>query len=73
MSSSQSDNLTHKGNCNAAEAVRQVAVSAAGNSQSAVTAAEIAYYRTCLASAKANNCGIECFVSALKVLGVGVP
>jgi hypothetical protein len=73
MSQYGGDNQTHKGNVSSAEATRQVAVAAAGNSQSAVSAAEVTFYRTCLASAKANNVPYEAYVSALKVLGVGVP
>jgi hypothetical protein len=54
-----------------AEMTRQVAVHAAGSSQSAVNTGEINFYRTCLASAKANNCGIEPFIRALQQLGTG--
>jgi hypothetical protein len=40
---------------NAAEGTCQVAVAAAGNSQAAVTAAEIAFYRAAMAVQKAND------------------
>jgi hypothetical protein len=50
------------------EGTRQAAV--AGASQSAIITAEITHYRTCIASAIANKCGTEPFVTALRSLGV---
>jgi len=69
MSTSQTGKAAHDAVVNAAEAVRQTAV-VPGASQATVNAAEIAFYRTCLASAKANGVGTECFTTALKSLGV---
>jgi hypothetical protein len=70
----QSNNLVHNANCIAAEGVRQNAVAgvtmnAAG--QATIIAAEIAYHRSVIASAKTNNCGVEASMSALKLLGTG--
>lgn len=64
-------NAVHDAVVVAAEATRQVAVSAAGNSQSAVRAAEISFYRTALASAKANGLPTANFIEALQELGTG--
>jgi hypothetical protein len=65
----QSSNATHNANCLAAEVTRQSAL--AGNpTQAQVNTAEISYHRTVLASAKANNCGVEASLSALMTLGV---
>ena len=47
----------------------QVAITGA-TTQAAINTAYITHYRACLASAKANGCGIEPFVTALKSLGV---
>jgi hypothetical protein len=70
----QSNNLTHNANCLVAEGVRQNAVAnvtmnPAG--EAIMIAAEIAYHRSVLASAKANGCGTEASMSALKLLGTG--
>ena len=70
MSISKSGNKSHDDAVNAAEGTRQVAVAAA-STQAAVNTAEITFYRTALASAKANGCGIEPFVAALRSLGTG--
>jgi hypothetical protein len=70
MSISKSGNKTHDDTVNAAEGTRQVSVAAA-SSQAAIDAAERQFYRTALASAKANGCGIEPFVIALRALGTG--
>jgi hypothetical protein len=65
----KSGNVIHDANCLAAEVVRQNAV--AGNpTQATVNAAEIQYHRSVLVSAKANGCGVEASLSALKLLGV---
>jgi hypothetical protein len=62
----------HRQNVQTAEGVRQSAVAAAGNNQTAVTAAQITYLRSCLASAKtAGNAALAGFYqSALKEQGV---
>jgi hypothetical protein len=59
----------HAATCAASEAVRQVVVAAA-TTQAAARAADIAHYRACFASAKANSCGTDVFVNALRELGV---
>jgi hypothetical protein len=69
----QSNNLVHNANCIAAEGVRQNAVAgvtmnAAG--QAIIIAAEIQYHRSVISSAKANGCGTEASMSALRNLGV---
>jgi hypothetical protein len=70
MSAGYTDtNLTHKNNLTVAEGVRQTAVAAA-STQAAVQTAEISYYRTCLASAIKNSCGVEPYMVALRGLGV---
>jgi hypothetical protein len=62
----------HAAACNASEATRQVAISAA-STQAAAKAADIAHYRNCRASAIANNngAGVEQFAVALRELGTG--
>jgi hypothetical protein len=52
------------------ETTRMVAVNAAGASQSAITAAEITYYRGQVANALAHNISAASFTTALKALGV---
>jgi len=69
MSTVNSGNRTHDTTCNQSEGVRQVSVAAA-TTQAAVNTAEILHYRNCLASALANNCGVQPFMSALRSLGV---
>jgi hypothetical protein len=71
MSTKQSGSAAHNAACNAAEAVRQVAVQAAGNSQSAAIAAEVTFYRAVIASSKANNNFSDVSVAntALRALG----
>ena len=69
MSKIQSGNAPHDTACAAAETTRQAAVS--GATQSAAKTAEIAFYRTCLASALANGCGATTFINALRELGTG--
>jgi hypothetical protein len=61
-------NRAHAATCAASEAVRQVAVAAA-TTQAAARAADIAHYRACLASAIANKCSTDVFITALKELG----
>jgi hypothetical protein len=69
MSVSKSGHRTHDNTVNAAEMSRQIAC--AGATQAACVIAEIAFYRTALASAKANGIGIEPIVAALRQLGTG--
>jgi hypothetical protein len=58
----------HDAACLLAEAVRQAAV-AGSSSQAVIDAAELVYFRTVLASAKANGCGIEPALTGLRDLG----
>ncbi len=60
----------HAAVVNASEGVRQAAVAAAAN-QAAARTAEITHYRTCLASALANNCSSDTFRSALRSMNAG--
>jgi hypothetical protein len=61
---------THDDACQKAEHDRQIAVAAAANSQAAVTAAEIAYYKTVRDSAFNNGLPHADFMQALRNLGV---
>jgi hypothetical protein len=74
MSSGYSGKFGHDVAITASEGKRQQAVAAAGNSQSAVRAAELIHARTCLASSLANNGGADVAVwnTMLKELGVNV-
>jgi hypothetical protein len=67
----KSGNTAHDAACLAAEVTRQNAVSGSP-SQATVTAAEIQYHRSVVASAKANlgGSGIEASLTALRTLGV---
>jgi hypothetical protein len=71
MSVKQTGVTAHDAACNAAELTRQVAVAAA-STQAAVTAADLAYHRACVASSRANNgsSDIELHLAALRNLGV---
>jgi hypothetical protein len=71
MSVIYSENSTHRANLLAAEHARQIAYAGAAGSQAAVTTADIVHFRACLASAKANGCGTDIFVTALKSLNTG--
>lgn len=62
-------NLVHDAAVNKSYGVLQAALSGMPT-QAAVNAAYLTHYRTCLASAIANKCGTETFVTALKSLGV---
>ena len=63
-------NSTHQTTCNLAESARQTAVAAAGGNQVLVTLAEIAYYRSVIASCVANGIpGVSHFQQALRDLG----
>jgi ferritin-like metal-binding protein YciE len=66
-----SGNQTHDDAVAASEGSRQSAVKASGASQATVKAAEIAHYRTLIASAKANGQPYQQFVEALMELGTG--
>jgi hypothetical protein len=70
MSIIRSGVSSHDATCALSEMQRQVAVSAA-SSQAAVRSAEITHYRTCLASARTNGCGLDPFLNALHELGPG--
>jgi hypothetical protein len=65
MSVIYSENATHRANLLKAEQTRQAAA-VSGATQATLAAADIAYYRACIASAITNGCGTEPFVSALK-------
>jgi hypothetical protein len=57
MSQPSGGTAAHKSAVQSAELTRQVATSAAGGSQSAVKAADIAFHKAVIASAFANNNG----------------
>jgi hypothetical protein len=65
MSVIYSENTTHRANLLKAEQTRQAA-QVPGASQAQLAAADIAYFRSAIASALANGCSIEPFVTALK-------
>jgi hypothetical protein len=71
MSIKQTGVAAHDSVCNTAELTRQNAVAAAGNSQSAVKAAELTFYRTVLSSARTNNMNadVALVLEALRELG----
>jgi Mg-chelatase subunit ChlD len=64
------DIKTHDDTVRLSEGVRQAAVAAAGNNQASVNTAELAHFRTCLASAIANKCGAEPWTTAIKSMGL---
>lgn len=76
-----STNPTHNAACGAAEMTRQIVIGSArlaydaGGEEAtytaAVTAAEIAFYRTVIASCTANGLSPNNFVQALRDLGTG--
>jgi hypothetical protein len=70
-----SDNKVHQATINNAETTRQTAVSAAiaagGNVAGAIKTAEIAYYRSVIASCVTNNLPFSNFTQALINLGTG--
>ena len=70
MSKIQSGNATHDQTCAAAAAVQAAAIAVA-TTQSAAKTADIAYYRTCRASAITNGVGAGQFTQALQELGTG--
>ena len=69
MSTSQSGIKAHDDVVNAAENVRQAAVTAA-SSQSAARTAEIVFHRACVKSALANGISPSAAMQALRELGV---
>lgn len=69
MATTPSGIKAHDDACIKAEAVRQAAVTP-GASQATIRAAEISYFRTCLASAKTNGLSTAVFATALRELGV---
>ncbi len=69
MSQVQTGNQAHDAAVNRSYGVLQAAL-AGMPTQAAVNAAYITHYHACLASAVANKCGTEPFVTALKTLGV---
>jgi hypothetical protein len=71
MSVIASENSTHRATVLAAELTRQNALQAAGATTASIKAAEIAFYRTCRASAIANGLSPHQFIMALDELGVG--
>jgi hypothetical protein len=71
MSVIYSENATHRAKVLSAEIVRQAALQAAGATTASIKAAEIAFYRTCRASAISNSLSPHQFIQALFELGVG--
>jgi len=69
MSKVQNANKTHDDVVTAAEGLRQTTI--VGGTQAQTKAADVAAYRTMLASALANNCGATTFITALRELGTG--
>jgi hypothetical protein len=65
-----SENSVHNGNLAAAAQTWQQSAPP-GSSAATYKAADIAYGRTCLASAIANNCATNVFVNMLRELGTG--
>jgi hypothetical protein len=69
MPNFRTGNLVHDANCLAAEQTRAATVAAA-SSQAAVTAAEVAFYKTVRDSAFNNGLPHAQFMEALRQLGV---
>lgn len=70
MATHQTGNKNHDDAVAKAESIRQAAT-VPGTSQATVKAADIAHYRTCLASAIANGLNPGAFMLALRDLGTG--
>lgn len=70
MSTTNSGNATHDTAVAKSESIRQAAT-VPGTSPTSVRSADIAHYRTCLASALTNGINPIPFVTALRELGVG--
>ena len=64
-----SDNPTHRANLLAAENTRNASYAAAAGNQASIKAADIAYARSALVSAKANACGVSQWQDMLRELG----
>jgi hypothetical protein len=71
MSITKSGNRVHDDACNLSEMTRQSAVASQTGNQANIKAAEIIFYRACLASALANGLQSGAFVRALQDLGTG--
>jgi hypothetical protein len=70
MSSIYSENSTHRTNLANAERTRQAGITPT-STQAQIMSVEIAYYRSCLNSAIANNCNPGEFVEAARREGIG--
>jgi len=62
----QNDDKVHQETVRLAEMTRQVAVTAAGGNQATVKAAEIAFYRACVASCLARGLSSSVFTQTLR-------
>jgi hypothetical protein len=71
LAATKTGNLIHDNNMLAAESARQVAMAAAGLTAAQAKAADIAWARTGLASAKVNGIQPGQFISMLLELGTG--
>lgn len=71
MSKVQSQNQTHDGQVSVNEGARQAISNSLTATAATAKAADIAHYRSCLASALTNSCGPGPFLTALRELGVG--
>jgi hypothetical protein len=71
MSAIKTGIKAHDDTCIAAEMNRQTAIAAGGAVQSAVKSAEIAFYRSVVASCLANGLPFGNFTQALRDLGTG--
>jgi hypothetical protein len=69
MSVVYSENATHRTNLQSAEQVRMSAYAAAAGSASAIKNADLAYARSALSSAQANNCGTSQWTTMIRELG----
>ena len=65
MSITKGENRVHNDACNLSEGVRQSAVAAAIGNAATIRTAEIAHYRSCLASALTNGVQPGVFIRAL--------
>jgi hypothetical protein len=68
MSAHKTENAAFNATANAAESVRQAAVTAA-TTQTAITSAEVTYFKACKAAALANGLSPSEFIDALRALG----
>jgi hypothetical protein len=72
MSIIKTGNATHDANLLAYEQTRQAAVEVAGVTSAQIKTAHLAYYRSCIASAKTNGLQFTQFSTALQEL-IGQP